>query len=92
MSLTFDHPAEATDRAFAAVLAGPTRRLRRLLRHLAGTTTGYADATLERLFGSQVHELLNELARDQRVERDGAWRWRLTGSGRALARRFGGAK
>lgn len=82
--------SEATDRAFAAVVAGPGRRLRRLLAELAGTTSGYSEATLERLFGSHVHELLRDLEADQRIETDLGGRVRLTASGRALARRVSG--
>ena len=82
--------AEATDRAFAAVVAGPGRRLRRLLAHLAGNLTGYSDKTLERLFGSHVHEVLAVLAADKRIERDLAGRWRLTAAGRAMFRVLNG--
>lgn len=74
------------------LLTGPGRRLKRLLAKLAGTTHGYSEATLERLFGSHVHGPLRALATDQRVEQDLGGRWRLTASGRALARRVGGVR
>lgn len=82
--------AEATDRAFAAVVAGPGRRLRRLLAELARTNDGFSPNTLQGKCGSHVHELLTELAADGRVETDLAGRIRLTAYGRAMARRASG--
>jgi hypothetical protein len=69
-----------------AVLTGPGRRMRALLRFLRGTTHGYAEATLERQFGQHVHELLTPLQLAQHVERDLGGRYRLTASGRSFSR------
>lgn len=63
------------------------RRLRALLAELASTTTGRSPVTLERRFGSNVHGLLRDLFLANHVEQDLGGRWRLTASGRNLARR-----
>jgi hypothetical protein len=62
------------------------RRLTRLRRHLATTLTGFADATLERKFGTHVYQLTRELLLSGQAERDLAGRLRLTPRGRNAMR------
>lgn len=75
------------DHALSLLTGGVGRRMRRLLSYLATTTHGYSDATLIAKFGTHVESLLTALFVANHIERDLGNRWRLTVSGRNLARR-----